>query len=550
MSTTRTDNDAKKVGGYLKEKWTIGMSRIDDDECVRAVTKVTSHKLKVPNEKHMARLISASHGTYNSGRNEYKDICQWIIDELEPHTHARNWVTVLKTLIVYHNLMLEGSDDINNKLQAKRSIFNASRFKDLADSPDGATQEGFIKQYTRYLEERIIASAACRSLGRVESDDFLQRYCSQPPAAVAAQTDALLMQLETMLAVELRNSTIDNFATLDAYKKVVGDGKRLYVVLTRRLAATLDEFTTMSPEVRKGWVSFYRRYNTATAELSTLFARMNNMDVVWGESFPELRAMPEAVIRELESGTHEDDEVKVVSLATLSGGSRAPPADDDGRKSPELFKKKPSVSPTASGAASPQDLFAKAASPAAQHPPSVSPSPTTATTRSPPPQQRDAMASLFDEPQKPQPKPAAAATNAAPFDPFAAPPAPARQSPQPQQQQQQRQSTLDIFASGPAPQQQQQQQRPPAAQQQQQQQGGFDPFAEVDRAPPRASPPPQQKTQSPPPQQGGMMDFFNSGAPANNAAQQKPKPAGGATGDSNLDAFAGSCQPTQNKRAW
>lgn len=57
MTTVETDNDAKKAGGYFKEKLTIAASRFNNDECIRAIAKVTSHKLKVPNEKHMPRLV-------------------------------------------------------------------------------------------------------------------------------------------------------------------------------------------------------------------------------------------------------------------------------------------------------------------------------------------------------------------------------------------------------------------------------------------------------------------------------------------------------------
>ena len=78
-----TTNDLKKAGGYLKEKLAIGMTRWSDDELERAVIKVTSHKLKAPNEKHMARLISATFNSFNPGKHHYEDPNKYIVDELE-----------------------------------------------------------------------------------------------------------------------------------------------------------------------------------------------------------------------------------------------------------------------------------------------------------------------------------------------------------------------------------------------------------------------------------------------------------------------------------
>jgi hypothetical protein len=349
MATQKTDNDAKRLGGYLKEKWTIGMSRVSSDEVVRAIMKVTSHKLKTPNPKHLARLINATHGNYQSGSTTYDDVNGFIVEELEKHTHSRDWVVVLKTLLTLHSLMNEGSDEVLAKITSHRSAFNTSRMKELADSPDGAQQQGFIHAYARYLEERCVTIAACKFQTRIESDEFLLRYLEISAATAAPITASLLLQLEVMLDVEFRVAALNNHASLEALRLVINDGKRLFVVLTKRVVAMLDEFHTYGRTEKKAWLELFKRFQNAAKKMADLFRRINNNDeVTLGEKLPTLQVMPDAITTQLESFLL-DDEVQVTRLdrATVgagAGGAEAAPAGQTRSKSPDLFKRKPQTS--------------------------------------------------------------------------------------------------------------------------------------------------------------------------------------------------------------
>ena len=110
MSTARTSNDAKKAGGYLKEKFTIGISRVTGDEVSRSIMKTTSHMLKAPKDKHLQRLLSATHGHCSADSLEkHKDMAAYIVEELEKRSHTHNWIVVLKTMITSHHMLIDGS---------------------------------------------------------------------------------------------------------------------------------------------------------------------------------------------------------------------------------------------------------------------------------------------------------------------------------------------------------------------------------------------------------------------------------------------------------
>ena len=325
MTTQRTDNDVKKAGGYLKEKFTIVASRISHDEVVRAIAKVSSHKLKLPNEKHMLRLLQASYGFYNAGKTVYADVNDFIVTELEKRTHVHDWIVVLKTFLVMHRLMHDGSEDVNKALHNHRRIFCGSYIKDLADTTDGALQQRVISQYSRYLEERLCCEATLRPLGfgwhRIESEEFSQ--------ALGAITDIkklstvmapMLLLLEVMLDIEYTDAVVSNEATLQLFENLVQDAKRLYVVLTDRIKVYLDAFDGMPSAGRKLCLEVYSRYHKAVSRLSGFFQSMRNGDRHFVGSIPDMHPLPQKILDRME-------EAAVVGGTIRERGGSPPPVE-------------------------------------------------------------------------------------------------------------------------------------------------------------------------------------------------------------------------------
>jgi hypothetical protein len=304
MTTSQTDNDAKKLGGYLKEKLTIAWTRFSDDELVRAVTKVASHMLKIPNEKHMQRLINATYGQYNSGGTDYGDVNKWMVEALESHLHAHNWVVVLKTALAFHRLMADGSDAFNTAVQNRRGLFSLSHIKDLADSPDGAEQQIFVTHYLRYLEERQIAQLAnaqrLKNM-RIENQAFANQLLSIVGREAVTVTSSILLQFETAIDVQFIPHAVNNFATLQGHRNCLNDAKLLFVAISRKMVNILEKIEGFTPEEREAWLPIYKRYSLASRKFAARLTEMKNSRVSWGEDLPTIRPLPDDILEQLAS---------------------------------------------------------------------------------------------------------------------------------------------------------------------------------------------------------------------------------------------------------
>lgn len=483
MTTEENNNDAKKGAGYLKEKFLIGLTRFTNDEVERAIMKVTSHMLKAPNEKHMSRLIQATQGHFNTGSVDHGDVNRYIIEELEKRSHTHNWIVVLKTYVALHRLMSEGSKDIQRVMQGRMGLFSVRNIKDVADSPEGAAAKNFIEQYIRYLEERNIVQFKLADHGvgyKLEAEEFLTATSAIPLEQLPTVFELQLSMLEALVLIEFRATIVDNFLTHEAYRKVVGDGRCLYKVLSNRVLAVLDRFDDMTLPVKEKWLKLYRRFDKAVKSLGRLFDQMNSANVHWGENIPTLKMLPESILKRMEDDVKfstvpaEDLSAVLGSLSVAvdrgptvgadrpSTSDEAPPVPQtvvkgESPASTSLFGQQPSVAPSATA---PQhdamdDLFGSPlkpvkAAPVASVAQRVEPSPAVSVST------RPADPFVWSEPEKPSasvpPSVAPSAATRAPapaaivdFDPFApvAAPAPAAQT-----------SSVDFFSNSVTPQQQ------------------------------------------------------------------------------------------------
>ena len=303
MSTQKNNNDTKKAAGYFKEKFTIGLSRVTGDEVTRAIMKTTSHMLKAPNEKHLQRLLSATHGHFSeNAQKEGMSMCRYIIEELEKRSHTHNWIVVLKTMLTFHAFLIDGSDEVNKVMQRNRNLFCGRSIKDLADSPDGAAQQRFITTYIRYLEERNITQMRIDLEVRIESSEYLTALKMMPMNILAQALTQLLQQLECIAVLEFREEIINNFATLEAHTRLINDGSHLYAFIADRMVYALEHFDELETKANKEtWVVVYKRYAICIAHLRILFEKMRRSRVSWGSiRIPEIKEFPEALLTKLE----------------------------------------------------------------------------------------------------------------------------------------------------------------------------------------------------------------------------------------------------------
>lgn len=480
-----TDGDAKKGGGYLKEKFIIGLTRFTSDEVERALMKVTSHMLKAPNEKHMERLLQATFGQYNSGSVDHGDVNRYILEELEKRTHTHNWVVVLKTFVAMHRILGAGSLPMQRAIGQRLGIFCGRNIKDLADSPEGAAQKSFIEQYIRYLEERSISQHKMIDSGvteRLEQHTELLAVLSRLSVEdLMPPFELLLSMLEVLAKIEFRPTIVDNFLTLEAYRMVVCDGKRLYHMLTNRIMFVLEAFEDQPLPLKNKWLKLYMRFDSSAKKVGRLFDQMNASTLHWGETIPSLKLLPESILRKLEDDI-KYSEVKTEDLSALLGAaaisedrgprvaSTSPPQATPEQVTERAPKAEPSLPPPAQKAAAIDDLFG---------PPEVKAAPPSVPLTVSPTQQKPTAAAVPDDLWGPPPPASSTTTSSratAPaaeddFDPFAPAVPSAKAEPKP--------NSVDFFFSSTTPQQQYAATQNPRATSQHPPQPGGAPFSEL-----------------------------------------------------------------------
>ncbi|KAH9597190.1 AP180 N-terminal homology (ANTH) domain protein [Trypanosoma melophagium] len=296
----RDTNELKRGGGYLKEKAIIGLSRVTGDELNRAIMKTTSHMLKAPKEKHMQKLLAATYGHYKNDSRNGKSICDHIVSELEKRLHTHNWIVVLKSLVTLHRLMTDGSSEVIDSIQRNRSIFCARNAKDLSESVEGSIQSAFIRQYFRYLEERASSQQSIGNMNRIESVEFSSYLRSLDVNSLAPPFQILLGQLASLVEIEYREAIVDNFCTLEAYQRLVNDGKVLYQLLSDRIIFILDGFSDFPLEKKKVWLRLYKEYNVIAENLRSFFNSILDSSKVFAQPPPRLKPLPVSLLEHLE----------------------------------------------------------------------------------------------------------------------------------------------------------------------------------------------------------------------------------------------------------
>ncbi|ORC84626.1 putative clathrin coat assembly protein [Trypanosoma theileri] len=305
----RDTNELKRGGGYLKEKAIIGLSIVTGDELDRAIMKTTSHMLKAPKEKHMQRLLAATYGHYKSNSRDGKSICDYIVSELEKRLHTHNWIVVLKALVTLHRLMTDGSNELIDSIQRNRSLFCARNTKDLSENVEGSIQSAFIRQYFRYLEERASSQQSIGNTNRIESVEFSSYLRSLDVDSLAPIFQVLLTQLASLLEIDYRETIVDNFCTLEAYQKLVDDGKILYQLLSDRIIFILDGFSDFPLEKKKYWLQLYKEYNIIAERLRFFYNSILDSSKVFAQPPPRLKPLPASLLEQLE------DDVRMSNIA-------------------------------------------------------------------------------------------------------------------------------------------------------------------------------------------------------------------------------------------
>ncbi|XP_053520474.1 phosphatidylinositol-binding clathrin assembly protein-like [Artibeus jamaicensis] len=114
----------------------------------KAALGATTEEFVEPEPKHLADLIQYI--------NETNKSVEPLADVLSEKTRSSSWVVVFKALVTVHHLMVHGNERFIKHLASRDSLFTLQNFLDNSVT-EGPTMSAFIRQYSRYLNEKSLA---------------------------------------------------------------------------------------------------------------------------------------------------------------------------------------------------------------------------------------------------------------------------------------------------------------------------------------------------------------------------------------------------------
>ncbi|XP_045673328.1 phosphatidylinositol-binding clathrin assembly protein-like [Phyllostomus hastatus] len=114
----------------------------------KAALGATTDEFMEPEPKHLTDLIQYI--------NETNKSVEHLADVLSEKTRSSSWVVVFKALVTVHHLMVHGNERFIKHLASRDSLFTLQNFLDNSVT-EGPTMSTFIRQYSRYLNEKSLA---------------------------------------------------------------------------------------------------------------------------------------------------------------------------------------------------------------------------------------------------------------------------------------------------------------------------------------------------------------------------------------------------------
>eukprot|EP00249_Psilotum_nudum_P010355 c22490_g3_i1 orf=1-450(-) len=147
MSGGSTHHSLRKALGAIKDSTSVGLAKVNS-ECKDldiAIVKATNHVECPPKEKHVRTIFSAI-----SAARSQADAAHCIHALARRLSKTHNWTVALKSLIVIHRTLREGSPSFRNEILnycgSRGHILNMSHFKDDS-SPNAWDFSAWVRTY-------------------------------------------------------------------------------------------------------------------------------------------------------------------------------------------------------------------------------------------------------------------------------------------------------------------------------------------------------------------------------------------------------------------
>ncbi|GAM28829.1 hypothetical protein SAMD00019534_120050 [Acytostelium subglobosum LB1] len=269
----------------------------------RASIKATRHKMRVPKEKHVRRLINYT----NERVGPIGDLYMSLLKRLE----QPDWIIVLKTLVVFHRLFQQGSGRFIEDLSHRGMVFPLVRFTDMT-STQAHQQSVFIRKYSTYLEEKIFAYRESKL--EFEKESYSSKGLSIEQ--LLNRIPKMQRQFDALMGTHV-DEVCDNIITINAFELLLKDSFKMYCNLNDAVLNVLEQYFNMTKRDATTALGIYKTFMRETNDIINFFDASRRKFHI---ELPHLTPAPATVIKGLEEYLRDlDDEVTKTPNKTTTG---------------------------------------------------------------------------------------------------------------------------------------------------------------------------------------------------------------------------------------
>ncbi|KJE93607.1 hypothetical protein CAOG_04369 [Capsaspora owczarzaki ATCC 30864] len=287
------------VMGTLTDRVDVVKHSLGSDTIAVAVVKATNNDICAPKRKHVENILN--HLSFSGGISPNE-----LVRLLHERLQTKNWVSVFKTLIVYHILMRDGQERFSRYLGEARLNLNVLNFLDKSN-PQAYDMSGFIRRYARYLETRV-ATFSQLDLDPIRRAPSAEKHIKTlPVAALFSEAHSFQVLVDSLLEMQAREDEMNNYVISAAFVYLMKDLIRLYAVLNDYVIRILEIFFDLDKTGAKEALEIYKKYLHETGIMMKFMELARISQIISDDEVPDLAQAPTALLKALEEHVRNFD---------------------------------------------------------------------------------------------------------------------------------------------------------------------------------------------------------------------------------------------------
>ncbi|RDA85938.1 hypothetical protein CP532_0807 [Ophiocordyceps camponoti-leonardi (nom. inval.)] len=258
------------------------------EKSVKGATKI---KNAPPKTKYIEHILVATHT--DSGTNE-------VFRALQHRLRDSTWTVVLKSLIIVHLMIREGSPDV-----ALAHLARSRNMLALGHFSDAQTQGRNIRHYASYLSERAKAYRDTKTDWVRAPESRLERLSVDK--GLLRETEVVQTQLTALVRCDVLESEPQNDITVLVFRLLVLDLLSLFQVLNQGLINILGHFFEMSKPDAERAMDIYRTFTKQTDAVVQYLSVARLHEHHTRVEVPKLKHAPVNLGRQLEEYLKDPD---------------------------------------------------------------------------------------------------------------------------------------------------------------------------------------------------------------------------------------------------